>query len=390
MKDFKFEKSSEEQDALLLLKHQHKKLAKQQVIFAAVFLTGLIFLILYIVSRSVYTYYDGYISLDKNDIRAVEDIYILNMQANVGDSVQKGDTLFSYVIIDHLGDLNNISTEPPFMQRANDMKTQAMLARQEIPVLKEQLRQLQLQLKSERNDIFYGLTNNTKQNDLKAQIAETQAKIREAENKVRIYVQREGDSRLQLIRAGLESKKVNAMPYSPWGNNYTDEFLNYACAPEDGFITNINFTNNAVAIKGENILTMKYRNIDKSHFHVMVYVPVDKARDLLRADSIEVMVDNRTRFNARLVRMGLGVERLPDYLMNNFSRDAMVIMAALEVYKGQKIPYWVLNDQLPVKIRVSTLVGRKKLKDVEQSYKVKDAPPSQRKGDIPLNDFEER
>ena len=232
MKDFKFEQDAQEKDALQLLKHQHKKLAKQQVVFAAVFLTGLIFLILYIVSRSVYTFYDGYISLDKNDIRAVEDIYILDMKASVGDSVQKGDTLFSYVIIDHLGDLNNINNEPPFVQRANDMKTQAMLARQSIPVLKEQLRQLQLQLKSERNDIFYGLTNNTKQNDLKAQIAETQAKIREAENRVRVYLRRESDSRLELFRAGLESRSVNAMPYSPYGNHYTGELLNYACAPD--------------------------------------------------------------------------------------------------------------------------------------------------------------
>ena len=368
MKDFKFEQDAQEKDALQLLKHQHKKLAKQQVVFAAVFLTGLIFLILYIVSRSVYTFYDGYISLDKNDIRAVEDIYILDMKASVGDSVQKGDTLFSYVIIDHLGDLNNINTEPPFVQRANDMKTQAMLARQSIPVLKEQLRQLQLQLKSERNDIFYGLTNNTKQNDLKAQIAETQAKIREAENRVRVYLRRESDSRLELFRAGLESRSVNAMPYSPYGNHYTGELLNYACAPESGFIASIHFTNYSVAIKGEDILTMKYRNIDQAHFHIMTYVPVDKARALLRSDSVEVIVDSRTRFNAHLVRMGLGVQQLPDYLMNNFSRDAMVIMAALNVYKGQKIPYWVLNDNLPVKIRVSNISRSKAGKDGEGPY----------------------
>lgn len=203
MKEFKFEQHTEEQDALFLLKQQKKKLAKQQVIFAAAFIVALIFLIFYAVSRSVYTYYDGYISLDKNTIRAAQDIYILKMKANVGDSVQKGDTLFSYVIINHIGELNNIGNEPVYVQRANDMKTQAMLARQEIPVLREQLRQLQLQLHSERNDIFYGLTNNTKQNDLKAQIAETQAKIREAENKVRIYLMNEGQGRLKLIRAGL-------------------------------------------------------------------------------------------------------------------------------------------------------------------------------------------
>ena len=63
MKDFKFEQSTTEQDALALLKKQTRRLAKQQVVFASVFLVALIFLILYVVSRSVYTYYDGYIAL---------------------------------------------------------------------------------------------------------------------------------------------------------------------------------------------------------------------------------------------------------------------------------------------------------------------------------------
>lgn len=376
MKDFKFEQSTTEQDALALLKKQTRRLAKQQVVFASVFLVALIFLILYVVSRSVYTYYDGYIALDKNNIRAAEDIYILDMRASVGDSVQRGDTLFSYVIINHIGDLNNVNTEPPFVQRANDMKTQAMLARQEIPVLREQLRQLQKQLYSERNDIFYGLTNNTKQNDLKAQIAETEAKIRQAESKVRIYLAQVGRDRMQLIRAGLESPRVNSMPYSPYGNNYTSEFLKYACAPDDGYITNIGFTNYSIAIRGDEIMSLKLRDIDKAHLHVMTYVPVDKARSLMRADSIEVIVDNKTRFGAHLVRMGLGVDELPDYLMNNFSRDAMVIMAALNIDKDQQIPVWVLNDHLPVKIRVSSVGVRKKLEYVEKHYKV--ATPSTR------------
>lgn len=55
-------------------------------------------------------------------------------------------------------------------------------------MLRAQLQQLELRLKSERNDIYYGLTNNTKQNDLKAQIAETKAKIRQAQNTVLIYL----------------------------------------------------------------------------------------------------------------------------------------------------------------------------------------------------------
>ena len=45
MKEFKFEQHTEEKDALFLLKQHKKKLAKQQIIFAAAFIVALIFLI---------------------------------------------------------------------------------------------------------------------------------------------------------------------------------------------------------------------------------------------------------------------------------------------------------------------------------------------------------
>ena len=54
----------------------------------------------------------------------------------------------------------------------------------------------------------------------------------------------------------------------------------------------------------------------------------------------------------------------------------MVIMAALNIDKDQQIPVWVLNDHLPVKIRVSSVGVRKKLEYVEKHYKV--ATPSTR------------
>lgn len=373
MKDFKYEQNTKEADALNLLKHQHKRLAKQQVLFAAIFLVSLILIVVYVLSRSVYAYYDGYIALEPNEIRASDDVYILRVYRNAGDSVQNGDTLFSYVILNHIDALVNINSEPPFVARANNMKTQADLARQQIPVLRAQLQQLELQLKSERNDIYYGLTNNTKQNDLKAQIAETKAKIRQAQNTVTIYLRAMAHNDRKIVRAGLTNTRANSMPYSP-GNYYTNEMVQYCCAPASGYITGVYFPDMSVAIKGDDVIDLKYRDMVKGNLRVMAYVPPDKVRDLLRADSLEVIVTDNVRFSAHLTRMGLGVQKLPDYLINNFSRDAMVIMASLKIDTGQVIPYWVLNDDLPVKIRVNKMVRGRDLKKVEKHYKTNTPP----------------
>ena len=373
MKDFKYEQNTKEADALNLLKHQHKRLAKQQVLFAAIFLVSLVLLIVFIVSRSVYAYFDGYIALEPNEIRASDDVYILRVYRNAGDSVQNGDTLFSYVILNHIDALVNINSEPPFVARANNMKTQADLARQQIPVLRAQLQQLELQLKSERNDIYYGLTNNTKQNDLKAQIAETKAKIRQAQNTVLIYLRAMAHNDKKIARAGLYSDHVNSMPYSPH-NRFSNEMIQYCCAPAAGYITNVMFPDYSIALKGDEVLELKYSDFKKGNLRVMAYVQPDKVRDMLRADSLEVIVTDKTRFHAHLVRMGLGVQKLPDYLMNYFSRDVMVIMASLQIDTGQVIPYWVLNNNLAVKIRVNKMVRGRKLEEVEKHYKTSTPP----------------
>lgn len=382
MNNFQFEKdeNNKKKDALDLLHSQKRKLAKQQVIFASIFIVAIILLILYIISRIIFVYYDGYIRLDTNNIRAIDDMYIIDMRANVGDSIQPGDTLFSYVLLSQVISHSDVTNEPVFITRTNDMKMQGRLAQQQLIVLRTQLAELQKQLRSEKNDIYYGLTNNTKQNELKAQIEQVKAQIREVSNKVAIYMSRAGSNMKFVGRYGLNNRSTSSLPFSPGLYSYNPSLVHYTVAPDKGFVTRVEYPDKSLAFKEDDIVSIKYDDPRKANLRVMAYVPVDKTRDLIDADSVEVIVDRQTVFKAHLVRLGLGVEQLPDYLVNNFTREAMVIMAALQFDKDQNIPIWVLNNKLPVKIRINKLgMGLKKQADTKQdegTYKTMgDNPP---------------
>lgn len=354
MNNFQFEKDENRpKDALDLLHAQKRKLATQQVIFAGLFIVVIILLGLYLVSRVIFVYYDGYIKLDVNNIRAMQDEFVLKMNVNVGDSVQPGDTLFSYVLLDQVVTHNDVTNEPVFVTRTNDMRMQGRLAQQQLIVLRTQLAELQKQLKSERNDIYYGLTNNTKQNEIKAQIEQVKAQIRETQNKVAIYMSRAYRNYNIVSRYGLVGNGQSPMPFSPGLTYYNKAIVHYCVAPAKGFVTRVMNPDLSLSFKGDDIVHLKYVEFDKANLMVMAYVPVDNTRELIEADSVEVIVDKETILHAHLVRVGLGTQQLPDYLVNNFTRDAMVIMAALQFDRDQQIPLWVLNNELPVKIRIN-------------------------------------
>ena len=99
MNEFQFNSTPQEQAMSDMLKSQSHRLARQQIIFALIFLLVIVLAAYYIVTRMIWVIYDGYITIDENPISAVDDIYILKVNKEVGEVVHKGDTLYSLSLI---------------------------------------------------------------------------------------------------------------------------------------------------------------------------------------------------------------------------------------------------------------------------------------------------
>ena len=97
MKNFSFTPHDPNNDIENILKQRKKTIAKQQLIFAIIFIFILIIILLWTLDRIIYTEFDGYLNTDMNVLRSPEDIYVLENYKKVGDFIAPGDTLISYV-----------------------------------------------------------------------------------------------------------------------------------------------------------------------------------------------------------------------------------------------------------------------------------------------------
>lgn len=354
MNEFQYDSTPQEQAMADLLKSQSHRLARQQIIFALIFLLIIVLTAYYIITRMIWAIYDGYVTLDENHICAVDDIYILKVNKEVGEIVHKGDTLYSYVLLGNIVNQYDPNIIPSAVKETHDMEVQAKLAREEIPVLRTRLAELKKQKASESSDIYYGLTNNTKRNQLDAEIAEVEEEIRKQMNKVTIYSQAKNITYNFMSRRGAGMAGAD-MPYSSNSSIYNHALIHYCCAPADAYVTKVNVSDKTLVFKSDEVLTIQHTDYAACHLGIITYVPSEKIKYMESPDDADVIVNKDLVLKAKLQMVGLRVEEIPKHLQSNFSHDANAVVAVFTFKPNQRVPAWVMSNKLPVRIRVNKI-----------------------------------
>lgn len=354
MNEFQYDSTPQEQAMADLLKSQSHRLARQQIIFALIFLLIIVLAAYYIVTRMIWAIYDGYVTLDENHICAVDDIYILKVNKEVGEIVHKGDTLYSYVLLGNIVNQYDPNIIPSAVKETHDMEVQAKLAREEIPVLRTRLAELKKQKASESSDIYYGLTNNTKRNQLDAEIAEVEEEIRKQMNKATIYSQAKNTTYNFMSRRGAGMAGAD-MPYSSNTSIYNHALIHYCCAPADAYVTKVNVSDKTLVFKSDEVLTIQHTDYAACHLGIITYVPSEKIKYMESPDDADVIVNKDVVLKAKLQMVGLRVEEIPKHLQSNFSHDANAVVAVFTFKPNQRVPAWVMSNKLPVRIRVNKI-----------------------------------
>lgn len=354
MNEFQYDSTPQEQAMADLLKSQSHRLARQQIIFALIFLLIIVLVAYYIVTRMIWAIYDGYVTLDENHICAVDDIYVLKVNKEVGEAVHKGDTLYSYVLLDNIVNQYDPNIIPSAVKETHDMEVQAKLAREEIPVLRTRLAELKKQKASESSDIYYGLTNNTRRNQLDAEIAEVEEELKKQVNKVTIYSQAKNTTYNFMSRRGAGMSGA-AMPYASNTSIYNQGLIHYCCAPADAYITKVNVSDKTLVFKSDEVLTIQHTDYAACHLGIITYVPSEKIKYMESPDDADVIVNKDLVLKAKLQMVGLRVEEIPKHLQSNFSHDANAVVAVFTFKPNQRVPAWVMSNKLPVRIRVNKI-----------------------------------
>lgn len=354
MNEFQYDSTPQEQAMADLLKSQSHRLARQQIIFALIFLLIIVLTAYYIITRMIWAIYDGYVTLDENHICAVDDIYVLKVNKEVGEVVHKGDTLYSYVLLGNIVNQYDPNIIPSAVKETHDMEVQAKLAREEIPVLRTRLAELKKQKASESSDIYYGLTNNTKRNQLDAEIAEVEEEIRKQMNKVTIYSQAKNTTYNFMSRRGAGMAGAD-MPYSSNSSIYNHALIHYCCAPADAYVIKVNVSDKTLVFKSDEVLTIQHTDYAACHLGIITYVPSEKIKYMESPDDADVIVNKDLILKAKLQMVGLRVEEIPKHLQSNFSHDANAVVAVFTFKPNQRVPAWVMSNKLPVRIRVNKI-----------------------------------
>ena len=354
MNEFQYNSTPQDQAMADLLKSQSHRLARQQIIFALIFFFVIILAAYYIVTRMIWAIYDGYVTIDENHISAVDDIYILKVNKEMGEVVHKGDTLYSYVLLGNIVNQYDPNIIPSAVKETHDMEVQAKLAQQEIPVLRTRLAELRKQKASEASDIYYGLTDNTKRNQLDAEIAEVEEELRKQANKVEIYANARNTTYNFMARRGAGVRGA-AMPYSSNSTQYNQGLIHYCCAPADAYISKINVSDRTIVFKSDEVMTIQHTDYAACHLGVITYVPNDKIKYMECPDDADVIINKDLVLKAKLQMVGLRVEEIPKHLQSNFSHDANAVVAVFTFNPNQRVPAWVMSNKLPVRIRVNKI-----------------------------------
>lgn len=350
MKTFNYNTKPQEMNVEEVLIYRKKRLHKQQLIFGGIFALVVLLLAIYTISRVVYTYYDGYIKLDQNHIRAIDDVFVLEIYKRMGEEVHAGDTLYSYVLLGNLLEQQNVNTIPGIVSDLHRMQVQADLARAEVPVLQVRLKELTKRMKNEENDVYYGLTDNTQKLMLQAEYKEVEERLKEQYRKIAIYQRMAGKAAANVRLSGYGS---NFMPNSPGGNNVSRQLVRYVCAPQDAVVTDIKIAEETVAFREEGIIDLQHNDYAACNLGIVAYIPSNKVKYINKKGYVEVVVNDDIILKARLSLIGIRVEQIPKHLVSNFSHDVDAVIAYFTFLPGQQVPFWVLTDNLPVRVRTN-------------------------------------
>lgn len=359
MREFSFSSEERQNDIESILKERKKKIATQQIVFTVILLAILIIIGLWIGKKIVYTEFDGYINADLNTLRHADDIYVLEVNKNVGDFIAPGDTLLSYVYSHIFYSHESTDSEPTVVVQNRNMRVDYGLARQDLEVLKVRIKELKKQLETEDHNIRFGLSDNLKKMKIEQELAEAEEQYNAQRRKLGVlwnaldqtkkavqktYNNNSGFLRVQDMRNVELMKELGLVRYS--------------IAVDSGIVTKVYVPELTLVLRGEPIISLQSFDLHRNNLSVVTYVMPREMKHINRNTKAEVIVNDDVSFTASVLMLGTRTEEIPGELRSTLSRDHTAVIVVMGVDTGQVIPFWTLVKNIPVRIRINNIESK--------------------------------
>lgn len=355
MKDFRFSKqiTPEEKDIERILRRRKRKFVKQQVIYSAILIFIIGMIAVWLFNKAAYADFDGYISADVNELRPDDDIYSLETKYRIGDLIVPGDTLFSYVIAHNFYSHEVSLDEPTVIVNNRNRELDYRLAREEIGVIAVRIRELERQLKTQDNNIRFGLSDNHNKLRIEQQLAEAKEQYRAQSGKIAALRKAAMETRESLKRLNNEGHRfLTATDVSDTDLLKKIGLVRYSIAIDSAIVTKKHVPSFSLVLKGEKIMNIQSLDLLRNNLTAVAYVMPDQMDDINYYSKATITVNNEVSFKANVMMLGARTEELPGELRSTFSRDHTSIIVVFDLDPDQNIPFWALTDRVPVRIRI--------------------------------------
>lgn len=357
MQSFSFKSNFDEnQNVEKLIKERNRKIARQQIVFAAVLFVIIALLVWYFIRKAVYTEFDGYVHTEYKDYRAVEDIYLFDQYTEEGDIVVPGDTLYSYTYINMFGS-GGVGSQPDIIVNDRNMRIQRDNAYAEASVLRVRIAELEAQIQREDHNIRFGMTDNSHKMDLERQLAIANAELKAALNKAYRYSSMHNENK-SVIAGGAQF----GIDFSneQWGLDHAlrtlyennAPIIRYAVAQDTAIVTKVWAPPFSRVFKKEHILQLEDLSYEKSNVQVIAWVPTQDMNKINNNTRAEIIVNDDVSFMATVQLLGARTEDLPEELRNNLSHTYTAVMVVFSPDRDQELPLWAVVDRVPVRVRI--------------------------------------
>lgn len=370
MRNFTYRSIDERENLEAVLRRRKRKLNRQQIMAGCILAVIVTLLSLYVGRKILYTEFDGYIHADVNRIRAPYDMYIDSVYVSPGMTINKGDTLFSYHVLDWLVMDANPNDEPEINSRRRSLILRYTAASQQIGVLNVRTAELEKQIEIDRHNILFGLSDNAHKLDLERALSEAEAQKKALRNEMGVIARmmRETGSGKS---GGTHNKGMEQIYENP-GAEAPAESRRYSIAGEDAIVINVLAPDHMVFFEQEDLILFQHFNLEANNLQVLAYVPVDKAHRIYDGMEAVIVVSDGLSFNAHVVTKAVRSELVPEHLRSFFNKQNTSLIAILKIDENQVIPFWSAASGLPVKIRMRNFnMGEEKTgRDGELRYEV--------------------
>lgn len=354
MKDFSFSTEERQNEIESILRERKQKIATQQIVFTMILCAILIIILLWIGKNVLYTEFDGYINADLNTLRHADDIYVLEVNKNVGDFIVPGDTLLSYVYSHIFYSHESTDSEPTVVVQNRSMKVDYGLARQDLEVLKVRIKELKKQLETEDHNIRFGLSDNLKKMKIEQELAEAEEQYNAQRRKLGV-LWNALDQTKQAVKKAYNSGSGFLRVQDMRNVELMKELglVRYSIAVDSGIVTKVYVPELTLVLRGEPIISLQSFDLHRNNLSVVAYVMPDQMKHINRNTQAEVIVNNDVSFTASVLMLGTRTEEIPGELRSTLSRDHTAVIVVMGVDTGQVIPFWTLVKNIPVRIRVN-------------------------------------